>query len=188
MNVVETSLPGVLIIEPKVWGDERGYFFESFQAERYQAHGIKGTFVQDNVSYSRRGILRGLHMQNPNPQGKLVQVLQGAVLDVAVDVRVGSPHFGLSVAVELSSDNKRQLWVPPGFAHGFIVTSETAMFAYKCTDYYAPASELSILWNDPDLEIPWPRGLEPQLSAKDKVGRRLKDISPGELCRYVAGA
>lgn len=184
MNVLETSLPGVLIVEPKVWGDARGYFYESFQAERYRSSGIKGDFVQDNISYSRRGILRGLHMQNPNPQGKLVQVLQGAVLDVAVDVRVGSPHFGRSVAVELSADNKRQLWVPPGFAHGFIVTSETAMFAYKCTDYYSPENELSILWNDPDLGISWPEGITPQLSAKDQVGRRLRDIAPTELCAY----
>ena len=184
MNVIETHLPGVLIIEPKVWGDARGYFFESFQAERYASLGVHGSFVQDNISYSRRGILRGLHLQNPNPQGKLVQVLQGTVLDVAVDVRHGSPNFGRSIAVELSADNHRQLWVPPGFAHGFVVTSETAMFAYKCTDYYAPQSELSILWNDPDLAIAWPQGLEPQLSAKDQAGRRLRDVKPSELCSY----
>jgi dTDP-4-dehydrorhamnose 3,5-epimerase len=185
MDVCETALPGVLIVEPKVWGDARGFFFESYQAERYKSLGIAADFVQDNISYSRRGILRGLHLQNPRPQGKLVQVLQGAVLDVAVDVRVGSPHFGRSVAVELSADNKRQLWVPPGFAHGFLVTSETALFAYKCSDYYSPKDELSILWNDPDLGIPWPAGLSPQLSAKDQIGRRLRDIAPHELTAFA---
>jgi dTDP-4-dehydrorhamnose 3,5-epimerase len=185
MNILETEIPGLLIIEPKVFGDARGYFLETYQAERYKAAGIQADFVQDNLSYSRKGILRGLHLQNPRPQGKLVQVLQGEVFDVAVDVRVGSPTFGKSVGVTLSSENKRQFWVPPGFAHGFIVTSETALFAYKCTDIYAPQNELSILWNDPDLDIQWPVNGEPLLSEKDKKGRRLRDIPHHELVQYT---
>ena len=175
MNVIETKLPGVVIIEPKVFGDARGYFMESFQTARYAEAGIAGPFVQDNLSFSRRGILRGLHLQNPRPQGKLVQVLQGEVFDVAVDVRVGSPTFGQWEGVILSAENARQYYVPPGFAHGFVVTSDTALFAYKCTDYYMPQSELSILWNDPDIGIEWPI-VEPQLSGKDAAGLRLANI------------
>lgn len=183
MNVIETRLPGVLIVEPKVFGDARGYFMESYQAQRYAEAGIAGPFVQDNISFSRRGILRGLHVQNPNPQGKLVQVLQGEVFDVAVDIRVGSPTFGQWEGVVLSQENARQLYVPPGLAHGFLVTGETALFAYKCTDYYAPQAEISVLWNDPDIGIAWPR-IEPQLSAKDAAGLRLADIDPARLPRY----
>lgn len=183
MNVIETRLPGVLIVEPKVFGDARGYFMESYQAQRYAEAGIAGPFVQDNISFSRRGILRGLHVQNPNPQGKLVQVLQGEVFDVAVDIRVGSPTFGQWEGVVLSQENARQLYVPPGFAHAFLVTGETALFAYKYTDYYAPQAEISVLWNDPDIGIAWPR-IEPQLSAKDAAGLRLADIDPARLPRY----
>lgn len=183
MKVIETQLPGVLIVEPKVFGDARGYFMESFQAARYAEVGIAGPFVQDNLSFSRRGILRGLHLQNPRPQGKLVQVLQGEVFDVAVDVRVGSPTFGNWVGVTLSAENARQLYVPPGFAHGFAVISETALFAYKCTDYYMPQSEISLLWNDPEIGITWPQ-LEPQLSAKDAAGVRLADIDPTRLPKF----
>ena len=186
MNVIETELPGVLIIEPKVFGDERGYFMESYQAQRYAEAGIPGPFVQDNLSYSRRGILRGLHLQNPKPQGKLVQVLQGEVFDVAVDVRAGSPHFGKWLGVSLSSDNKRQLYVPPGFAHGFVATSDMAMFVYKCTDYYAPQAELSIAWNDPDIGINWPLDGPPQLSTKDAAGLRLSEIAAERLPNYHA--
>ena len=183
MNVIETKLPGVLIIEPKVFGDARGYFMESFQAERYAEAGIPGPFVQDNLSFSRQGILRGLHVQNPRPQGKLVQVLQGEVFDVAVDIRVGSPTFGLWEGAVLSAENARQLYVPPGFAHGFVVTSETALFAYKCTDYYLPQSELSIIWNDPDIGIRWPLN-DPQLSVKDAAGVRLAAVAPERLPKY----
>src|SRR3569832_564580 len=184
MKVIETKLPGVLIVEPKVFGDARGYFLESYQAARYAEAGMAGPFVQDNLSFSRRGILRGLLLQNPRPQGKLVQVLQGEVFDVAVDVRVGSPTFGQWEGVVLSQENARQLYVPPGFAHGFLVTSETALFAYKCTDYYTPQSELSILWNDPDIGIEWTR-IEPQLSAKDAAGLRLADIDSARLPKYT---
>lgn len=183
MKIIETRLPGVLIVEPKVFGDARGYFMESFQAERYAAAGIAGPFVQDNLSFSRRGILRGLHLQNPRPQGKLVQVLQGEVFDVAVDVRVGSPTFGQWEGVILSAENARQYYVPPGFAHGFVVTSETALFAYKCTDYYMPQSEISLLWNDSDIGIEWPV-TEPQLSVKDAAGLLLADIDPARLPKF----
>lgn len=176
MNVIPTELPGVLIVEPKVFGDDRGFFYESFQAQRYADAGIRGTFVQDNVSRSVKGTLRGLHFQEPNAQGKLVQVLAGAVYDVAVDVRKGSPTFGRWVGVELSADNKRQLWVPPGFAHGFCVTSESADFMYKCTDYYSPQSERSILWNDPDLAIPWPVSA-PLLSSKDARAPSIREAA-----------
>lgn len=174
MKIEETSLPGVLIVEPRAFGDARGYFLESFQAERYAAAGIKADFVQDNVSRSARGTLRGLHFQEPKSQGKLVFVTRGSVFDVAVDVRKGSPHFGKWFGTELSDENHRQLWVPPGFAHGFCVTSETADFAYKCTDYYAPEYERSIRWDDPDLAITWPTR-EPSLSPKDAAAPLLRD-------------
>lgn len=183
MKIIETQLPGVLIVEPKVFGDARGYFMESFQTERYAEAGITGPFVQDNLSFSRRGILRGLHLQNPQSQGKLVQVLQGEVFDVAVDVRVGSPTFGRWEGVILSAENSRQYYVPPGFAHGFVVTSDTALFAYKCTDYYMPQFEISLLWNDRDIGIEWPI-TEPQLSAKDAAGVRLADIDPACLPKF----
>ncbi|ADO71342.1 dTDP-4-dehydrorhamnose 3,5-epimerase [Stigmatella aurantiaca] len=175
MKVLETAIPGVLLIEPKVFGDDRGFFLETFHAKRYADAGIPGPFVQDNYSRSARGTLRGLHFQEPQAQGKLVQVVAGAVYDVAVDVRRGSPTFGKWVGVELSAENRRQLWVPPGFAHGFCVTSEFADFQYKCTALYAPENERSILWNDPELAIPWPLSGAPKLSAKDAAAPRLKD-------------
>jgi dTDP-4-dehydrorhamnose 3,5-epimerase len=176
MKIEETPLPGVLVIEPRAFGDARGVFFESFHAERYAAAGIAGPFVQDNVSRSTRGTLRGLHFQEPKSQGKLVFVTRGSVFDVAVDVRQGSPHFGKWFGTELSDENHRQLWVPPGFAHGFCVTSEIADFAYKCTDYYAPDCERSIRWDDPDLAIAWPIR-EPNLSPKDAAAPLLRDAT-----------
>lgn len=175
MEVTQTQIPDVKIIKPRTFGDERGYFFESFHRDRYAAAGIPGDFVQDNVSHSVRGILRGLHVQHPNAQGKIVQVLQGEAADVAVDVRVGSPWFGRHVLVILSAAGRQQLYIPPGFAHGFLVLSETALFQYKCSQYYHPESEFSLLWNDPALGIPWPLtpSLQPTLSAKDGPGAAL---------------
>lgn len=167
MNVIETRLPGVLIIEPKRHGDDRGFFVETFQAERYrQQAGIDLPFVQDNQSRSSRGVLRGLHAQNPHPQGKLVRVATGSVFDVAVDIKPNSPTFGQWVGVELSESNQRQLWIPPGYAHGLLVLSDIADFEYKCTDFYHPEAEIGVLWNDPDLGVDWPIK-EPRLSAKD---------------------
>lgn len=174
MKVQPTELPGVLLLEPRVFGDSRGFFVETFHAQRYTDAGIPGPFVQDNLSRSVRGTLRGLHFQEPNGQGKLVQVLAGAVWDVVVDVRKGSPTFGRWMAAELSSGNKWQLWIPPGFAHGFCVLSDSADFFYKCTSLYAPESERSVAWDDPDLAIPWPVK-EPLLSVKDQRAPRLKD-------------
>ncbi|MGZ3457065.1 MAG: dTDP-4-dehydrorhamnose 3,5-epimerase [Archangium sp.] len=174
MNILQTELPGVLLLEPKRFGDDRGFFMEMFHAKRYAEAGITGPFVQDNFSRSAKGILRGLHFQEPQAQGKLVQVLAGAVYDVAVDIRRGSPTFGRWVGVELSADNRRQLWVPAGFAHGFCVVSESADFHYKCTDFYSPSTERSIAWNDPDLGIPWPVK-SPLLSPKDSAAPCLKD-------------
>ncbi|MEJ5030968.1 dTDP-4-dehydrorhamnose 3,5-epimerase [Comamonas sp. MYb21] len=173
MQAIDTALPDVKIIEPKVFGDTRGFFFESFNQKAFDAAvGQHYDFVQDNHSKSSRGVLRGLHYQLEQAQGKLVRVVQGRVLDVAVDIRKSSPSFGQWVAVELSEDNQRQLWVPPGFAHGFVVFSETAEFLYKTTDYYAPAHERCIIWNDAQLSIDWQlNGLEPQLSAKDQQGK-----------------
>ncbi len=175
MNVKETKLPGVLIVEPDVFGDERGFFLETWSTTRYEEAGIPGPFVQDNISFSTKGILRGLHFQHPQSQGKLVQILSGEVVDVAVDIRAGSPTFGQSVSEALSGTNHRQMYIPPGFAHGYCVTSETALFSYKCTDFYSPATEGGIIWNDPDLGIDWPTD-EPILSAKDSDYPRLKDI------------
>jgi dTDP-4-dehydrorhamnose 3,5-epimerase len=167
MNVIETQLPGVLIIEPKVFGDSRGFFFESYQRQRYRDAGIALDFVQDNHSRSAKGVLRGLHFQINKPQGKLVRVSRGEVLDVAADINPASPTFGKHVAVVLSEDNHRQLWVPPGYAHGFVVRSDSADFQYKCTDYYDPTDEGGIIWNDPTLAIDW--GFDtPALSAKDQ--------------------
>jgi dTDP-4-dehydrorhamnose 3,5-epimerase len=183
MQIYKTELPGVLIIEPKVFGDERGFFMETWSQERYAERVTPETFIQDNVSFSRKGVLRGLHFQKINPQGKLVYVLQGEVFDVALDIRVGSPTFGQWASVELSMDNKRQFYIPPGFAHGFCVTSETALFAYKCTDKYNPQSEGSVLWNDPDLNIPWPI-TTPELSAKDAKGIKLADFPADLLPNY----
>ncbi len=174
MEVVQTALPGVVLVTPRVFGDARGFFLETFQAERYDAAGIAGPFVQDNWSRSVRGTLRGLHFQEPHPQGKLVQVVNGAVFDVAVDVRRGSPTFGRSVGVELSGENKRQMWIPPGFAHGFVVTSDVADFLYKCTAPYRPEAECAIAWDDPALGIAWPLA-DPILSPKDAAAPRLAD-------------
>lgn len=179
MKVTPTALPEVLLIEPKVFGDARGYFFESYSAQRYAEAGIAATFVQDNVSRSRRGVLRGLHYQHPHGQGKLVGVLEGEVFDVAVDVRRGSPRFGRWVGECLSSENKRQLYLPPGFAHGFLVTSDEALFAYKCTEYYHPETERSIRWDDARIGIEWPID-GPVVSAKDHVAVTLDDM-PAEL-------
>ena len=176
MNVIHSKLKGCAIIEPYVFGDERGFFLETFQATRYeQKAGIELAFVQDNHSRSTRGVLRGLHFQKTKPQGKLVRVVRGEVYDVALDIRKSSPTFGEWEGVILSEDNKKQFWVPPGFAHGFVVLSDTADFEYKCTDYYDPSDEGSILWSDPDLNISWPIA-NPLLSAKDQSGKRLVDL------------
>lgn len=176
MNFVETAIPGVLIVEPRVFGDHRGFFMETFRKDRFLAAGIDVEFVQDNHSRSSEGVLRGLHYQEPNGQGKLVRTLSGVIFDVAVDVRKGSPTFGRWVGVELSAENKRQLWVPPGFAHGFGVISEAAEVAYKCTTYYDPASEKGILWNDPGIGIEWPIS-NPTLSDKDLKAPRLREAA-----------
>jgi dTDP-4-dehydrorhamnose 3,5-epimerase len=176
MNVIKTKLDGCVIIEPKVFGDERGFFLETFQAERYTSQaGITLPFVQDNHSRSSKSVLRGLHFQKTKPQGKLVRVVRGQVYDVAVDIRKGSPTYGQWEGLILSEENKTQLWVPPGFAHGFVVLSDTADFEYKCTDYYDPSDEGSILWNDSDLDIPWPVD-NPILSNKDASADRLADL------------
>lgn len=180
MNVIPTAIPDVLVMEPKVFGDERGFFFESFNRRAFAAAvGRDADFVQDNHSRSARGVLRGLHYQIEQAQGKLVRVVSGAVFDVAVDIRRSSPTFGKWVGEILSAENKRMLWVPEGFAHGFLVLSETADFLYKTTDYYAPAAERSIAWDDPTLAVQWPlhelRGAAVQLSAKDKVGMPFGD-------------
>ncbi|AKN25011.1 dTDP-4-dehydrorhamnose 3,5-epimerase [Stutzerimonas stutzeri] len=176
MKVVETSIPDVLIIEPKVFGDERGFFYESFNAAAFEAAtGLKRQFVQDNHSKSQRGVLRGLHYQIQQPQGKVVRVVAGEVFDVAVDLRKSSPSFGRWFGTHLSAQNQRQLWIPEGFAHGFVVLSESAEFLYKTTDYYAPEHERSLLWNDPELGIQWPFDEAPQLSAKDQAGKLLRD-------------
>ena len=176
MKVSHSKLKGCVIIEPRVFGDERGFFLETFQTVRYQQEaGIDLAFVQDNHSRSARGVLRGLHFQKTKPQGKLVRVIRGEVYDVAVDIRNGSPTFGEWEGVILSEDNKKQFWVPPGFAHGFVVLSDTADFEYKCTDYYDPSDEGSILWNDPDLDISWPVE-RPILSNKDTIANRLVDL------------
>lgn len=172
MNYIETKIPDVKIMEPKVFGDDRGFFMETFRVNDFEENCAKVNFVQENHSKSKQGILRGLHYQMQQTQGKLVRVISGSVYDVAVDVRKSSPTFGEWVGVELSAENKRQLWVPAGFAHGFYVISETAEFVYKCTDYYHPESEKSIRWNDEKLNIDWPlvNGEKPSLSAKDEAG------------------
>jgi dTDP-4-dehydrorhamnose 3,5-epimerase len=171
-TVTSTHIPDVLILEPKVFGDSRGFFFESFNQQDFnQATGLDVNFVQDNHSRSAKGVLRGLHYQLQQAQGKLVRVVRGAVFDVAVDIRKSSPTFGQWVGVELSEDNHKQFWVPPGFAHGFMVLSDTADFLYKTTDYYAPAHERCIAWNDPAIGITWPNSLQPKLSAKDQAGQ-----------------
>lgn len=180
MKVTPTSIPDVLLIEPQVFGDHRGFFVETWSARRYAEHGLPERFVQDNLSRSGRGTLRGLHFQHPNGQGKLVSAVEGEVFDVAVDIRRGSPTFGRWVGARLSSDNKHQLWLPAGFAHGFCVLSEHATFAYKCTEYYSPDDEVSVLWSDPEIGIEWPLA-DPVLSAKDARARPLGELSPHEL-------
>ncbi len=175
MKVQQTNLPGVLIIEPKVFGDQRGFFKEIFHGERYKAAGINLTFVQDNFSRSSRGVLRGLHFQKTKPQGKLVQCLRGRIYDVAVDIKPNSPSFGKFVGIELSDENHLQLYVPPGFAHGFCVLSESADISYKCTDFYDPDDEGGVAWDDPDLAIDW-RIDKPTLSAKDMKHSLLRNL------------
>lgn len=176
MNVSTTELPGVLVIEPKVFGDDRGFFYESFNAREFEnASGLKLQFVQDNHSRSLKGVLRGLHYQVEHAQGKLVRVTAGEVLDVAVDIRRSSAHFGKWASVRLSAENNRQLWIPPGFAHGFLVLSDYAEFLYKTTDYYTPSAERCIRWDDTDLNIDWQLDGPPTLSVKDQVGKSLKD-------------
>ena len=176
MKVTPTSIPDVLIIEPRVFGDARGFFYESFNQKAFnEVTGLAVSFVQDNHSRSSKGVLRGLHYQLQQPQGKLVRVVRGAVFDVAVDIRRHSPTFGRWEGVELNEHNHQQLWVPPGFAHGFVVLSDSADFLYKTTDYYAPSSERCIAWNDPAIGIEWPLQAAPQLSAKDEQGLLLAD-------------
>jgi len=175
-TVLATAIPDLLVLEPKVFGDPRGFFYESFNAREFaEATGVTAAFVQDNHSRSARGVLRGLHYQIQHPQGKLVRVVEGEVLDVAVDLRKSSPTFGNWVSQRLSADNNRQMWVPPGFGHGFVVLSETAQFLYKTTDYWYPAHERSLLWNDPAVGIDWEIEFAPQLAAKDAVGKLLSE-------------
>lgn len=177
MNVIATAIPGVLIIEPRVFGDDRGFFMETWNAAGFAAAGLDLTFVQDNHSRSQKGVLRGLHFQNPGPQGKLVRVANGAVFDVAVDLRRSSPTFGQWVGVELSAANKRMFWVPEGLAHGFLTLEPDTDFLYKCTAPYAPQSEHTLAWDDPAVGIEWPLdGTEPVLSAKDAAGISLADL------------
>lgn len=185
MKITESSLPGVYIIEPRVFSDERGFFFESFRADRLAEAGINANWVQDNHSRSQRGVLRGLHYQLHHPQAKLCRVVAGEVLDVAVDIRRSSPHFGQWVSVLLSAQNKRQVYVPRGFAHGFLVLSETAEFLYKCDEYYHPEDERGIAWDDPQIAVDWqiPAGLELVLSAKDRQNPMLSAIGEDELPR-----
>lgn len=175
MEVVKTPIEGVLLIKPQVFGDERGYFVETWQKERYEAAGINLSFVQDNHSKSTKGILRGLHFQKQHPQGKLVMVSLGEVFDVAVDIRKGSPTFGKWFGAILNQENQNQLWIPPGMAHGFVILSDVAHFHYKCTDFYHPGDEGSIRWNDPTIGIDWPYKEEPVLSAKDQIAPFFKD-------------
>lgn len=183
MKVIETELPGVLLLEPRVFKDDRGSFLETFQEQRYEDAGIAAGFVQDNLSYSTKNTLRGLHYQNPKGQAKLVQVIQGAVFDVAVDIRVGSPDFGRWVGVELTGENHRQLFIPAGFAHGFVVLSDNAIFSYKCSDFYSPKDEGGIIFSDPGINIDWPEG-NFVLSPKDKTYPCLSDIDPQLLPTY----
>lgn len=185
MKVVETDLPGCLVLEPQVFGDDRGFFYESFNSDKLARHGLRPAFVQGNVSSSARGVLRGLHYQWPKPQGKYVSVLEGEVWDVAVDIRRGSPHYGRWAAVVLSAENKRHFWIPEGFAHGFVVLSERALFAYLCTATYDPAADAGIRWDDADLAIDWPVS-GPVLSAKDAKAPFFADIPPERLPVFAA--
>jgi dTDP-4-dehydrorhamnose 3,5-epimerase len=175
MNVLTCDIAGLLILEPRVFGDARGFFMETWNERRYHEAGIEARFVQDNISFSRRGILRGLHFQNPNPQGKLLQVLQGEVFDVAVDIRRGSPTFGKWHGLVLSAKNQNQFYIAPGFAHGFAVLSETALFHYKCTDFYSPKDEVAVRWDDPEIGIDWPIR-QPLLSEKDARALCLREL------------
>lgn len=177
MNIIKTDIHDAVVVEPKVFGDERGFFLETFQADRYQDMlGITQNFVQDNHSRSSKNVLRGLHFQITKPQGKLVRVVRGEVFDVAVDIRKNSPTYGQWAGVLLNEDNKRQFWVPPGLAHGFVVLSDVADFEYKCTDYYDPSDEGCLMWNDPAVGILWPEGIAPLLSAKDQAGLTLAEL------------
>ena len=185
MKVVETELPGCLVIEPQVFGDDRGFFYESFNLDKWSGHGLSPRFVQGNVSSSAKGVLRGLHYQWSNPQGKYVSVLEGEVWDVAVDIRRGSPQFGKWTAVLLSGENKRHFWIPEGFAHGFVVLSERALFTYLCTATYDPAADANIRWDDADLVIDWPVA-QPQLSGKDARAPFLADVPQDRLPVYAA--
>lgn len=180
------TIPGLQLIEPRIFADSRGYFLETWNDDRYEALGFTSRMVQDNLSFSKQGVLRGLHFQNPLPQGKLISVMAGEIFDVAVDIRVGSPTFGLWNGVTLSSENHQQFYIPPGFAHGFCVLSPTALVAYKCTELYQPKNELTIAWNDPSLAIQWPIA-EPILSQKDADAARLADIKRERLPIYKAG-
>jgi dTDP-4-dehydrorhamnose 3,5-epimerase len=183
MKIEKTLLPGVLLVELDRYNDSRGSFVESWHKEKYASLGINVDFVQDNISVSRKGVLRGLHYQNPSPQGKLVSVLEGEVFDVAVDIRVGSPTFGKWLGIILSRENNRQLYIPPGFAHGFVVTSDSATFAYKCTGFYRKECERTIRWDDPEIGIVWPVA-HPILSDKDLAGRSLKGMPPENLFTF----
>jgi dTDP-4-dehydrorhamnose 3,5-epimerase len=184
VKVIQTSLPGLVLLEPVVFGDARGFFFETWNAERYAAQGLPSSFVQSNVSSSSKGVLRGLHYQWPRPQGKLVTVLQGEVYDVAVDIRRGSPTFGRWEAFILSGENRRQLWIPPGFAHGFAVLSDDALFNYLCTDVYVKEADASVRWNDADIAVDWPVSA-PTLSSKDEQAPFLQDIPAERLPVYL---
>lgn len=179
MKIIPTEIEGLLILEPKVFGDERGFFMESWNKRAFAELGLDISFDQDNHSRSARGVLRGLHYQSPNPQGKLVRVVNGRAWDVAVDLRAGSPTYGRWAGVELSAENKRLFWVPPGFAHGFVSLEDGTDFLYKCSGFYDPSTEHSLMWNDPEVGIEWPlEGIEPQLSAKDKLGKPLAEVEP----------
>lgn len=179
MNVIPTEIEGLVIIEPRVFGDDRGFFMESWNSKLFVDIGLDVDFVQDNHSRSAKGVLRGLHYQQPNPQGKLVRVTAGLAWDVAVDLRAGSATYGKWAGVELSAKNKRMFWVPPGFAHGFLSLEDGTDFLYKCTAFYTPANEHSLMWNDPEVGIEWPlEGIELQLSAKDKMGKPLSQVEP----------
>ena len=184
MKIIQTDLPGCVVVEPAVFGDERGFFYEAWNAPRYGEHGLSTQFVQSNVSSSSKGVLRGLHYQWPRPQGKLVSVLEGEVFDVAVDIRRGSPSFGKWTGVVLSAENKRQLWIPEGFAHGFAVLSERALFSYLCTEVYVKEADAGIRWNDATIGVDWPIG-DPLLSAKDSASPFLEDVPGDRLPVYA---
>lgn len=181
MQATPTKLNDVFVLEPKIFGDERGFFFESYSDREFERLGLPTRFVQDNHSKSVKGVLRGIHYQLVNPQGKLVRVLQGEVFDVAVDLRRGSPQFGQWIGERLSAENRKMLWIPPGFGHAFLVLSDTAEFAYKASEFYTPSAERTLMWNDPDVAIAWPLNGEPIISTKDQAGHLLKDAEVYEL-------